>query len=158
MGVLEVDLHVEEVTAAEKSLDVVVDIFSRVDSGGTKVSKGRLAIPKICAQWTEARNSVKSRLGDWAGAGIRFSIDWLLRSVNTNLTVEAKSSDLDRKGTPDIQDGLGRASRQIDDCLGLIAGRLGPDHDRELFGRIGITVMVRNLDRRTVPLRTGERD
>jgi hypothetical protein len=39
------DLHIEEVTGADKSLDVVVDIFNRVNSGGTKLSKGDLALP-----------------------------------------------------------------------------------------------------------------
>ena len=38
LGILEIDLHVEEVTGADKSLDVVVDIFNRVNSGGTKLS------------------------------------------------------------------------------------------------------------------------
>jgi hypothetical protein len=48
------DLHVEEVTGADKTLDVVVDIFNRVNSGGTKLSKGDLALAKICADWPEA--------------------------------------------------------------------------------------------------------
>ena len=29
--------------------DVVVDVFNRVNSGGTKLSKGDLALAKICA-------------------------------------------------------------------------------------------------------------
>lgn len=36
LGISDVDLHIEEVTGADKSLDVVVDIFNRVNSGGTK--------------------------------------------------------------------------------------------------------------------------
>ena len=47
LGIVEVDLHVEEVTGADKSLDVVVNIFNRVNSGGTKLSKGDLALAKI---------------------------------------------------------------------------------------------------------------
>lgn len=39
LGVTEIDLHVEEVTGQDKTLDVVVDIFNRVNSGGTKLSK-----------------------------------------------------------------------------------------------------------------------
>ncbi len=33
----------------DKTVDVVVDIFNRVNSGGTKLSKGDLALAKICA-------------------------------------------------------------------------------------------------------------
>jgi hypothetical protein len=51
LGITDIDMHVEEVTGADKSLDVVVDIFNRVNSGGTKLSKGDLALAKICADW-----------------------------------------------------------------------------------------------------------
>ena len=41
LGITDVDLHIEEVTGADKSLDVVVDIFNRVNSGGTEALEGR---------------------------------------------------------------------------------------------------------------------
>jgi hypothetical protein len=59
LGITDVDLHVEEVTGTDKTLDVVVDIFNRVNSGGTKLSKGDLALAKICADWPEARDTMK---------------------------------------------------------------------------------------------------
>jgi hypothetical protein len=34
LGVTEIDLHIEEVTGQDKTLDVVVDIFNRVNRGG----------------------------------------------------------------------------------------------------------------------------
>ena len=45
LGILDVDLHVEEVTGTDKTIDVVVDIFNQVNSGGTKLSKGDLVFP-----------------------------------------------------------------------------------------------------------------
>lgn len=66
LGISDVDLHIEEVTGADKSLDVVVDIFNRVNSGGTKLSKGDLALAKICADWPEARETMKNKLKAWA--------------------------------------------------------------------------------------------
>ena len=158
LGILDIDLHVEEVTGTEKSLDVVVDIFNRVNSGGTKLSKGDLALAKICAEWPEARSEMKAKLREWADAGYHFSLEWLLRSVNTILTGEARFTHLHGKGAPDIQDGLARASRQIDASLNLIAGRLGLDHDRVLFGRFAVPVMVHYLDRRAGPMGAQERD
>ena len=41
-GIKNIDLHVEEVTGEDKTIDVVVDIFNRVNSGGTKLSQGDL--------------------------------------------------------------------------------------------------------------------
>ena len=43
-GIQDVDLHIEEVTGEDKTVDVVVDIFNRVNSGGTKLSKADLAL------------------------------------------------------------------------------------------------------------------
>ena len=158
LGIVDIDLHVEEVTGADKSIDVVVDIFNRVNSGGTKLSKGDLALAKICADWPEARDTMKHSLKSWATHGYHFNMDWLLRSVNTVLTGEAKFQFLHNKTAEEIQDGLKRATKRIDTCLNLIGGRLGLDHDQVLFGRFGIPVMVRYLDQRNGSLDAQTRD
>ena len=158
LGVMDVDLYVEEVTGAEKTLDVVVDIFNRVNSGGTKLSKGDLALAKICADWPEARDTMKAKLKEWGKAGYRFNLDWLLRSVNTALTGEAKFQFLHEKSAEEIQDGLNRATKHVDTSLNLISGRLGLDHDQVFFGRFGVPVMVRYLDHRNGPMNEKERD
>ena len=158
LGITDVDLHVEEVTGADKTLDVVVDIFNQVNSGGTKLSKGDLALARICADWPEARDTMKVKLKEWGKADYRFNLDWLLRSVNTALTGEAKFQFLDEKTAEEIQDGLKRATKHIDTSLNLISGRLGLDHDQVFFGRFGVPVMVRYLDRRSGPMGEKERD
>jgi hypothetical protein len=158
LGVTDVDLHVEEVTGADKTLDVVVDIFNQVNSGGTKLSKGDLALAKICADWPEARDKMKAKLKEWGQADYRFNLDWLLRSVNTALTGEAKFQFLHEKTAEEIQDGLKRATKHIDTSLNLISGRLGLDHDQVFFGRYGVPVMVRYLDCRSGPMDEKERD
>ncbi|MXW39372.1 MAG: DUF262 domain-containing protein [Acidobacteria bacterium] len=146
LGIQDVDLHVDEVTGSDKTVDVVVDIFNRVNSGGTKLSKGDLALAKICAEWPEARTAMKGKISGWRDSGYNFNIDWLLRSVNTVLTGEAKFSYLHGKDAADVQHGLARAGRHIDTSLNLISGRLGLDHDRVLFGRFALPVMVRYLE------------
>ena len=158
LSITEIDLHIEEVTGADKSLDIVVDIFNRVNSGGTKLSKGDLALAKICAEWPDARNDMKAKIKAWSDEGYNFNIDWLLRSVNTVLTGEAKFSFLHGKSSIDIQDGLKRSSKHIDTSLNLIAGRLGLDHDQVFFGRFGVPVMVRYMDKKSGDLNAKERD
>src|SRR5215216_3653111 len=71
-AIKEIDLHVEEVTGEDKTVDIVVDIFNRVNSGGTKLSKGDLALAKVCAAWPEARTELRDRLGKWRDAGFHF--------------------------------------------------------------------------------------
>ena len=148
LGIVDVDLHVEEVTGADKSLDVVVNIFNRVNSGGTKLSKGDLALAKICAEWPEGRDAMKVSLKEWNNAGYHFTLDWLLRSVNTVLTGEAKFQHLHEKSATEVQDALARTTKHIHTSLNLIGGRLGLDHDQVFFGRFGVPVMVRYLDQR----------
>lgn len=141
----EVNLHTEEVAGEDKTVDVVVDIFNRVNSGGTKLSKGDLALAKICAVWPEARQELRNRLHKWRGAGFDFKMDWLLRNVNTVVTGEALFSALKDVDTETFRIGLGQAEKTIDTLLNLISARLGLDHDRVLGGRYAFPVMSRYL-------------
>ncbi len=158
LGIVAINLHVEEVVGEDKSLEVVVDIFNRVNSGGTKLSKGDLALAKICAEWPQARDTMKQHLNEWNEIGYSFDLDWLLRSVNTVLTGEARFSFLHEKSSVEIQDALKRAKKGIDTVLMMIDSYLGLDHDRVLFGRFAVPVMVRYLDQHEGPLSAKERD
>ncbi|MBI2939471.1 MAG: DUF262 domain-containing protein, partial [Chloroflexi bacterium] len=89
-----IDLHIEQVTGEDKTVEVVVDVFNTVNSGGTKLSKGDLALAKICAEWPEARQEMEACLERWEKVGFSFKLDWLLRSINTILTGEALFSAL----------------------------------------------------------------
>ncbi len=158
LGIRDKVFHIEEVTGVDKTLDVVVDIFNRVNSGGTKLSKGDLALAKICADWPQARDEMKESIARWRSEGYDFSLDWLLRSVNTTLTGEAKFLFLHDRRAEEISDALKRAVRHIDTALNLIAGRLGLDHDRVLFSRYALPVMVRYIDTRGGKLDEKTRD
>lgn len=158
LSIPEIELHVEEVTGADKTLDVVVDIFNRVNSGGTKLSKGDLALAKICAEWPEGRDAMKAQLQQWAKADYHFTLDWLLRTVNTLVTGEARFQYLHDKTAEEVQDGLKRAIKHTDTCLNLIGGRLGLDHNQVFFGRFAVPVMARYLDQAQDSLSEVERD
>jgi len=158
LGIRDLSLHVETISGPDKDLDVVVDIFNKVNSGGTKLSKGDLALAKICADWPEARAEMKKRLSGWKNAGYDFSLDWLLRSVNTVLTGEAKFLYLHDRSPEEVKGALTRAGKHIENALNLIAGRLGLDHDRVLFGRGAISVMARYLDQLKAPMGAAEQD
>lgn len=154
-----VEVHVEEVTGADKTIDVVVDIFNRVNSGGTKLSKGDLALAKICAEWAGARDTMQASIEKWRKAGYHFNLDWLLRNVNTVTTGEALFSALHEVSAETFEDGLNRTVKVVDYLLNVVAGRLGLDHDRILFGRYAFPVMARYVDQRGGSLPDGkERD
>lgn len=147
-NIKEIDLHMEEVTGEDKTVDVVVDIFNRVNSGGTKLSKGDLALAKICAEWPEARAEMKARLDKWRRAGFNFKLEWLLRCINAIITGEALFSFLKDVSTSTFREGLNQAEESIDKIINLISGRLGLDHDRVLGSRYSFPLIARYLVQR----------
>jgi hypothetical protein len=147
-SIKDIDLHIEEVTGEDKTVDVVVDIFNRVNSGGTKLSKGDLALAKICAEWPEGRGEMKKRLDKWRKADFHFRLEWLLRCINTTITGESYFSALKDVDTETFKGGLHTAERMIDTLLNLVSARLGLDHDRVLGSRYSFPLLVRYLSER----------
>ena len=155
----EVDLHNEKITGQDKTVDIVVEIFNKVNSGGTKLSKGDLALAKICASWPEARDEMKNRLQKWASAGFDFTLEWYLRNINAILSGEALFSALKDVDTTTFKNGLLEAEKKIDSLLNLISSRLGLDHNRVLGGRGAFPVLSKYLSEHgTARLDHKERD
>ncbi|MBL7152652.1 MAG: DUF262 domain-containing protein [Phycisphaerae bacterium] len=144
-SIKDIDLHIEEVTGKEKTVDIVVDIFNRVNSGGTKLSKGDLALAKICASWPDARDQMNQRLQKWRNAGFRFKLDWLLRIVNTTVTGEALFTALKDVDPTTFKTGLHKAEKLVDTLLNIISRRLGLDHDRVLGSRASFALLARYI-------------
>jgi hypothetical protein len=144
-NIKQIDLHIEEVTGEDKTVDVVVGIFNRVNSGGTKLSQGDLALAKICAEWPPAREEMKKRLSKWTNAGFDFDLDWLLRNINAILRNESRFDAMKNVTTSEFREGLEAAERTTDTLLNLIASRLGLDHGDVLGSRYALPVMARYL-------------
>ena len=141
-SIKEIDLHIEEVTGEDKTVDTVVDIFNRVNSGGTKLSKGDLALAKICASWPDARDEMKKRLNKWQKNGFNFKLEWLLRVTNAIITGESLFSALSGVEVETFRDGLQKAENAIDKILTMISNRLGLDHDRVLGSRYSFPLLA----------------
>ncbi|MEX2347749.1 MAG: DUF262 domain-containing protein [Balneolaceae bacterium] len=141
----EINLHVEEITGEDKDTDTVVEIFNKVNSGGTKLSKGDLALAKICGSWPEARNELKGRLLRWKKAGFDFKMDWYLRCINAVVSGEAKFQNLDDITIKKFKEGLEVAEKAIDKLLNTISSRLGLDHDRVLGSVYSFPLMCRYI-------------
>ena len=96
LGIVDIDLHIEEVTGADKSLDVVV-------KSSTTSTAAAQSSPRAIWRWPKSapigrsRDAMKKAIEGWTESGYHFNLDWLLRSVNTVLTGEAKFSFLHGK-------------------------------------------------------------
>lgn len=147
-NIKKIDLHIEKVVGDDKTVDVVVDIFNKVNSGGTKLSKGDLALAKICAEWPEARDAMRTRLDKWEAVGFHFRLEWLLRCVNAIVTGEALFTALANVGPAEVQRGLEQSEEAIDTLLNLVSSRLGLDHDRVLGSRYSFPLLAHYVVRR----------
>jgi len=142
------EFHIEEVTGDDKTIDEVVEIFNTINSGGTKLSQGDLALARICAAWPEARGELKAQLEKWEKQGFYFKLDWFLRCITVVITNEAKFSALKEVSTERFSKGLKDTARAIDTLLNIIPARLGLDHHRVLGSVYSFPVMARYLDQR----------
>ena len=136
------DIHVQTVSGADKTIDVVVEIFNNVNSGGTKLSKGDLALAKICGEWPDARNEMKKILERLEKAGYDFTMDWLLRCITVYLTGQPYFNALSQISSNKIKDELSKIEQVIGTCLNHIGSRLGLDHARVLGGVFAIVTMI----------------
>jgi len=140
-NVLTREFHLEKIVGKEKTTDIVVDIFNRVNSGGTKLSKGDLALAKISAQSPELRNKMRQELGAWEKNGFDFNLDWFLRNINAVATGKALFVHLDEVPIGDFKKSLDSTTKYVNTLLNLISSRLGLDHARVLMGRFALPVL-----------------
>jgi hypothetical protein len=146
-NIKQVEFHIERVSGEDKSIDVVVDIFNRVNSGGTTLSKGDLALATICASWPEAREEMKHRLAKWRDRGYGdLKLEWFLRAVTAITTGEAFFSSLSKVDTARFQQGVHEAEWAIDKLFYTIAGRLGLDHGEVLKSVYALPLLSRLLN------------
>ncbi len=158
LSIPERPLYIDFVTGEDKTVDIVVDIFNRVNSGGTKLTQGDLALAKISAEWPEARETMQSKLSKWQEGGFYFSLDWLLRVMNSIITGKARFIHLHNTTSDEVQNGLTRSETYIDKALYIISNRMGLDHDQVLFAKLAIPLLVAFYDRFNNDLTNEHRD
>lgn len=145
LQIRDIELHVEEITGKERAIDEVVEIFNRVNSGGTKLSAGDLALARICADWPKARSELRRVLTMWADAGFDFKQEWFLRCATAIATNQAPFTSLRSVSVEEFATALKNAEQAVNFLLNLVGDRLGMDHDRVLAGRYAFAALARYL-------------
>ena len=141
----DIDVHIEEIIGEDKTIEIVVDIFNKVNSGGTKLSSGDLALAKVCAEWPEARQEMQEALKEWADAGFHFKLDWLMRVINAVVTGDAYFAALSKVTPEEFKQGLIDSKKAINRLLNLINSYLGLDSDQVLGSRYSFPLMARYI-------------
>lgn len=72
---------VDQVSGDEYSVDQVVEIFNRVNSAGTPLTKADLALAHICSIWPEARAELRAFSLKMSEFGFGVDLDFLVRCM-----------------------------------------------------------------------------
>jgi len=141
-GIKTFDLPIIEVTGEDKNIDVVVEIFNQVNSAGTTLSKGDLALAKLSASWPKTREKLNGVLSHFEERGFRFSRDWLLRCITVYLTSQPYFSGLENVNINDFKESIDTVKGMIGSILDQIGSRLGLDHDQVIKGRFAFVTII----------------
>ena len=140
------NFHIEQIADDNKKIGEVVDIFNRLNSAGTRLSKGDLALAKVAVKWPDVRNEMRKVIQEWNKHDFDFTLDWLLRCANAVICGEAAFRHLHNISRNTFENGLLRTVKHVDTVLNQISSKLGLDHDRVLFAKFAIPVLVRHLE------------
>ena len=140
-----IDLPVQSLTGSDKTTEVVVDIFNRVNSAGTRLSKGDLALARICAHWPEGREEMKQRLKKWRHAGFDADLDWLLRCMTGVVANASEYERLEWIEIETIQESLKQTEIAVDHLLEAMRSHLFMDTNRVFPSKQPFPVIVKYL-------------
>lgn len=72
---------VDQVSGDHYSVEEVVDIFNRVNSKGTPLTRADLALAHVCSLWPEARAELRTFSGKMADRGFAVDLNFLVRCL-----------------------------------------------------------------------------
>ena len=106
------------------SIDKVLDIFVRVNSGGTVLSKSDLLFSTIVSHWDDARDEIDKLLStiNQKGKGFSFSNDFIMRTCLylLDMPVTLKVETFKKDSVMKIKDNWDAISKSIKDTVDLL--------------------------------------
>ena len=144
-NIQEADMPSQSLTGEDKTPDVVVDIFNKVNSGGTNLTWADLTLARICAQWPECRDDMKTRIAKWEEAGFNATLDWLLRAMIVVVYNNPVFNEIHKIDIPALKDGLLKAERAIDCLLETFRTHLFIDNDKLYKNKVGLHLLIKYI-------------
>lgn len=106
------------------SIDSVLDIFVRVNSGGTVLSKSDLLFSTIVSHWDRARDEIDKLLSEInkVGEGFNFSNDFIMRTCLylLDMSVSLKVETFKKESVLKIKENWAAISKAIKDTVDLL--------------------------------------
>lgn len=106
------------------SIDSVLDIFVRVNSGGTVLSKSDLLFSTIVSHWDKARDEIDKLLAEInkTGEGYKFTNDFIMRTCLylLDMSVTLKVETFKKESVLQIRDNWDSIKKAIKDTVNLL--------------------------------------
>ena len=106
------------------SIDSVLDIFVRVNSGGTVLSKSDLLFSTIVSHWDKARDEIDQLLAEInkTGEGYKFTNDFIMRTCLylLDMSVTLKVETFKKESVLQIRDNWDSIKKAIKDTVNLL--------------------------------------
>lgn len=126
------------------SIDSVLDVFVRVNSGGTVLSKSDLLFSTIVSHWDKARDEIDKLLSEInsKGEGFKFSNDFIMRTCLylLDMSVALKVETFKRDSVLKIKDNWESIRQAIKDTVDLL-GEFGFNSEN-IISYVAISPMV----------------
>ena len=105
-GVRDVQLPTQ-VIPTEASLDDAIDVFDRVNSLGTKLTEAELALTHVTGKWSEARKTLKAKMGQLKQHRFEFDLTFMTRSFVCTVTDHALFQHIHQTPRHQLEEGWG---------------------------------------------------
>lgn len=107
-----------------KDLDDILDIFVRVNSGGTILSKSDLLFSTLVAHWEDGRDQIEKLISDMNGEDglFSFNTDFLMRTCLflVDAPMNFKVQTFDSKNINKIKDNWGQIRKSLTDAVAML--------------------------------------
>lgn len=121
---LVVDQIINYFEVEKDSIDSVLDIFVRVNSGGTVLSKSDLLFSTIVSHWDKARDEIDKLLAEInkTGEGYKFTNDFIMRTCLylLDMSVTLKVETFKKESVLQIRDSWESIKKAIKDTVNLL--------------------------------------
>lgn len=118
--------HVKQTTMYVKddaSLKDALEVFHRVNSGGTPLTEADIALAHMCSAWADTRREFKKKLEELNQQGFYFNLTFLVRGMNAVVNGRAEYRLLYNLSEQDLIAGWSSLSRLLDYLVSFLRNR-----------------------------------
>jgi hypothetical protein len=117
-----------QIVPATASIDDAIDVFDRVNSLGTPLSKAQLALAHITSKWPQARQLMKEKISELEAKSFNFdttdrALSFMVRCLTGVVTEPALFEDIHDTPADELQRGWSLVTKTLDYLVTMLPGQ-----------------------------------